>query len=351
MILAEGTRVELKFTGDRGVVTELLEHDMVMVLLDDGDEIPVAIGDLTRPDEAPKIGPRVKAKLVTLPPKPDPLQQGGLPEADSQYMILKSRGVQLAFLPHPLPDGTTPHFEMFLINDTQYSALFTFQLITKQREFPKINGKLEATSAFPLGNMAFGILNDLPEAKVEVWQIKTMGTGKPLRRTLKVRAKQFFSKVITAPILNKAVHHYVLFDSFDPPSDGDRHEDLKAYTKANVRPPRFEDSDHYQLSSREVREYAEFDTEIDLHIENLTDKDYRKMRSAEILRIQLSAFESYLDRAIAVGVDRVFIIHGLGKGKLRNDIATRLMKHPEVKTFKNEYHPNYGYGATEVILR
>ena len=40
MILAEGTKVELKFTGDRGVVTDLLEHDMVMVLLDDGDETP-----------------------------------------------------------------------------------------------------------------------------------------------------------------------------------------------------------------------------------------------------------------------------------------------------------------------
>ena len=52
MILAEGTKVELKFTGDRGVVTDLLEHDMVMVLLDDGDEIPVATGDLIRPDES-----------------------------------------------------------------------------------------------------------------------------------------------------------------------------------------------------------------------------------------------------------------------------------------------------------
>ncbi len=68
MILAEGTKVELKFTGDRGVVTDLLEHDMVMVLLDDGDEIPVATGDLIRPDESLQLGPRVNAKLLTLPP-------------------------------------------------------------------------------------------------------------------------------------------------------------------------------------------------------------------------------------------------------------------------------------------
>jgi dsDNA-specific endonuclease/ATPase MutS2 len=44
------------------------------------------------------------------------------------------------------------------------------------------------------------------------------------------------------------------------------------------------------------------------------------------------------------------VIHGLGKGKLKNEIATRLINHPEVKTFKNEYHPKYGFGATEIIF-
>jgi len=27
-----------------------------------------------------------------------------------------------------------------------------------------------------------------------------------------------------------------------------------------------------------------------------------------------------------------------------------LMNHPDVKTFKNEFHPKYGFGATEVIF-
>jgi len=40
----------------------------------------------------------------------------------------------------------------------------------------------------------------------------------------------------------------------------------------------------------------------------------------------------------------------IGKGRLRNEIASRLVQMPEVKTFKNEYHPNYGFGATEVIF-
>ena len=74
------------------------------------------------------------------------------------------------------------------------------------------------------------------------------------------------------------------------------------------------------------------------------------MSNAEIVRIQLAAFENYLNKAINLGVDRFFVIHGLGKGRLRNEIATRLLKHPQVQTFKNEYHAKYGYGATEVVL-
>ncbi|MEL6639034.1 MAG: Smr/MutS family protein, partial [Bacteroidota bacterium] len=272
------------------------------------------------------------------------------PEADSQYTILRSRGIQLAFLPHGLPDGTTPNFENFLLNDTPYSAHFTFQLSSKQQSQRQINGKLDSVSAFPLGQMPFGMLNDLPEARVEIWQITTQGTGKALRRTLKIRAKQFFSKVITAPILNKAVHHYVLFDSFDSQGPSEAHEDLKAYTRRHA-PPLPQDGATASSRSRDLYEYASFDSEIDLHIEELTDKDIRRLHNAEILRIQLRAFDAYLDRALSVGVDRVFVIHGLGKGKLRNEIATRLLKHPEVKTFKNDYHPNYGYGATEVIFQ
>jgi len=87
---------------------------------------------------------------------------------------------------------------------------------------------------------------------------------------------------------------------------------------------------------------SNFNPEIDLHAEHLTDR-WHKMNNAEILRLQLNAFDSYLHKAAQVGVPRVFIIHGLGKGRLRDEIASRLIQHPEVETFKNEYHPRYGF--------
>jgi len=36
---------------------------------------------------------------------------------------------------------------------------------------------------------------------------------------------------------------------------------------------------------------------------------------------------------------------------LRDAIKNMLRNRPEVVRYKNEYHPKYGYGATEVTLR
>ena len=102
-------------------------------------------------------------------------------------------------------------------------------------------------------------------------------------------------------------------------------------------------------SPHDVTAFANFNIELDLHLENLTH-NAQKLTSSEKVRLQLRRFEEHMEEAIRLGVERVFIIHGLGKGKLRNAIASRLITMPEVKTFKNEYHPKYGWGATEVIF-
>ena len=61
-----------------------------------------------------------------------------------------------------------------------------------------------------------------------------------------------------------------------------------------------------------------------------------------------------MDAAGALGGAEGAVKHrqmlGLQAGLLKQRIATRLLRMPEVKTFKNEYHARYGYGATEVIF-
>ncbi|MDE3212362.1 MAG: Smr/MutS family protein, partial [Bacteroidota bacterium] len=67
--------------------------------------------------------------------------------------------------------------------------------------------------------------------------------------------------------------------------------------------------------------------------------------------IQLREFEKYYDLALAHHQPNLIVVHGLGTGKLREEIHEILKMKPEVKSFVNQYHPNYGYGATEIYFQ
>lgn len=350
MLFATGTRVRMKHTGDEGVITGALDMSMVNVLLDNEDmEIPVFVEDLINIEEEKQAQSKktvVKAKVVKGKQK-KVIKKPEFPEMEMQYAIIKSMGLQLAFDPVYKADNSVEKYQIYLINDTQYAVLFSLTLALKQVVKIKLNDKLDSVSAMMIGELYFDQLNDIPHFKIECWQITTAGTGKKMSRDIKIKAQQFFKKTITAPIINKKVHHYKVFENFDVPNK--KGEDLKSYTKRNTSPSKANNKYLRHIPSHEVADFANFETEIDLHLEKLQGQK-TKVSNAEKLRLQLYHFDEYLDKAIRLGVPRVFIIHGVGKGRLKNEIASRLVQHPDVKTFKNEYHPRYGYGATEVIF-
>jgi glutamine synthetase adenylyltransferase len=181
---------------------------------------------------------------------------------------------------------------------------------------------------------------------MECQLITTAGVEKTMHKALKIKAKQFFSQVKTAPLLNKQVHLFRVFENLQAAAQSEETEDLKTYTERNTRPAT---AWRNKNEKHEVEELAHFNPEIDLHIETLIENP-KKLNKSEILNIQLSHFERFIDKALQLGVDRVFVIHGVGEGKLRDAISTRLLQMQEVKSFKNEYHARYGYGATEVIF-
>ena len=133
MLFAVGTRVRFLHSRDEGVVTGLLDNGMVSVLLDDGDfEIPAFIDDLVRAEDFQDAHPSVKAKIVPGKQK----EKKGLPERppiETQYAILKSFGIQLAFDPVLNPEGHAEKYGIVLINDTQYDTIIGMELFLDGR--------------------------------------------------------------------------------------------------------------------------------------------------------------------------------------------------------------------------
>ncbi|HRI58488.1 MAG TPA: hypothetical protein PK228_02160, partial [Saprospiraceae bacterium] len=340
MLYAIGTKVRFRHTGESGVITGLLDEGMMQVRLDsDPDlEIPAFEEDLIRDVDTEPVSPGAKFVPSKQEKQPEPPPRRKL---NAQYLILKPKGLQLVFEPMPGRDGTVIRYKTWLINDTAYEFLVEFDLFTATRDVLIVDDKITSTSALELGDLLFDDLNDSLEVAVSIQRITTEGLDEPLKHGFKIRPKQFFNNVQTVPILNLLAHHFLLFDSFERKKENER-DDLKNYTKQKVHKPKTErPPDSTKFSIYNVEEFANFVPEIDLHIQNLIN-GHARLDKGEILRIQMLHFQRFLEKAIRLGVPSIFVIHGVGEGKLRDAIAARLRETHDVAKFKNEYHHKYG---------
>jgi len=88
---------------------------------------------------------------------------------------------------------------------------------------------------------------------------------------------------------------------------------------------------------------------IDLHIEELAPQMCFKNQH-ETLLFQLNAVNETIEYAIKKRNRRIIFIHGVGKGRLRQEIRNYLSeKHTSIEFFDGNYQ-EFGNGATEVII-
>ncbi len=349
MLYAIGTKVRLRFTGERGTITGILDGGMLQVRLDnDPDfEIPTFEEDLQRDEAAEPMS--AGAKFIQGKPEKKP-EAPPARRLQTQYKILKPKGLQLAFEPMPARDGSVSRFKVWLLNDTPYEFLIEFDLYTHVRDVLSIDEKIAATTALELCDFLSDDLNESPEAFLRVQRITTAGPDTHIENTLKIKPKQFFNSLLTAPILNVLAYQYVMIDKFET-EEKEEETDLKAYAKQQARKPvkPLQQANSKPYKAFDPEALANFDPEIDLHIQNLIN-GYARLDKGEILRIQLQHSQRFVEKAARLGAPRVFLIHGVGEGKLKDAIAEQLRNNPYVVKFKNEYHHKYGFGATEVIF-
>ena len=360
-----GTKVKFLRTPDAGKITAKLGDGMVMVLLDDVDmEIPAFEEDLVR-EEDYQQNVEVKKMLDEYPhlakqkaaAAQHPLSKGVLgdstvlPKAISQKPTLTHSGAHIGFEMFKKSNGEVEKIDILLLNDTAYDILYEFDFVLFDVISWSKEGKLAAASVEKLGEMPFDDINDLPQLDFSVSPISTEGVGEKLFKTLKIKPKQFFKAPILSPFLNRDLYIINAFDSVLKTEEESK-SDLKKYTNDILKVKKIADKKNFNANYdpvADVNEYATFINEIDLHIE-LLHENSGTLSNTEIINIQLRAFESFLSKALRLGVQRVYVIHGVGKGRLKEMIHARLRRHPSVEYFKNEYHERYGWGATEILL-
>jgi hypothetical protein len=102
------------------------------------------------------------------------------------------------------------------------------------------------------------------------------------------------------------------------------------------------------VSKSKKEHLKSLEKEVDLHIEELAEHT-KGLSNYEMLNIQLEKFEKELDEAILKHMKKIVFIHGVGNGRLKQEILARL-KTTRGITYHDGSYKDYGFGATQVNI-
>jgi len=329
----------MKRTENNGEVTSLLPGGLVQVKLDGG------LGHIPIPEEALElVGQEAEATPETPAPPPQEL---------SNPAVAEGNGVQIAF-DTVLDNNAEPiAYEVYLLNSTPHKIIYELKILThSDRRWVKV-GQLDPYGKKRLEPVEYRWLNEKLSCELDIRTVVPGGTGPRHFQKVHIKGKQFFSRYTDVPELYREAHLYVVFPKLSKPDTAPaaapHGPTLKAITKAHVANKPAKQTPVKKAIKNELHAKMEFDNTIDLHLPALV-REPESVPKDQVLSTQMRYFENYLQMALKLGVDNIFIIHGVGNGILKREIHKTLEKTRYVRKFKNEYHKKYGYGATEVIF-
>jgi hypothetical protein len=326
-----GDRVRLIRSSEEGVITRILDNKIVEVEIEDGFQIPIKMSEVAviSSEEDRLFGKLKKAQ--------NPIENSTEPK------VVANKGIYLAFV--AINDQK---YALHLINNTDFDISFTFGEEANQKYQGLINGILKTRNSLKVKEVNISFFDNWG---IMVFQFLFFMNGfqpwrEPMVKRVRFRANTFFKNKGTAPILNKEAYLFQI----------DQDEKIEIADTAST--PLI---DPVELKEKMLEKKTETvqnqpikinipPKEVDLHIETLT-KEYDLMNSGEMLQLQIDTFEKHFENAIATGMHEIIFIHGIGNGKLRQEIQRRLSGHPNVKFFQDAKKEKFGYGATLVALK
>jgi hypothetical protein len=335
-----GDKVTVLHSNEDGEVVDIINDKMVMVDVR-GVKFPAYTDQLDFPYfkqfTQKKTFPEKKPKTyIDQVPKEKPSLS-----STAKY----PSGVWLMFLPKfetdEFGDDIVDLLKVHLINGTEVGYNFHYKLNYFGDTGFELKNELFTNNNFYLHDVPFEQLNDNPTFECEFTLLNPdKGKAEFYETSLKLKPQQLFKRIEEIKLKGEPSFSYKLFDVYPAKSEEEKIE-VSPLVAAGYKLYEASKARHHLPPARSV---------VDLHIEKLTD-GWERLSNFEMLTLQLKEFEKYYELAVAHRQPTVIFIHGIGTGRLRDEVHEQLRLKKEVKTFVNQYHPSYGYGATEVFLQ
>lgn len=329
-----GDTVLLLHSNEEGTVVEIMSESMVMVDIA-GVRFPVYMDQI----DFPYFKRFTEKKLV--PPKKDKAYIDSIKKETPTAKDRKESGILVSLIPvfdkDVFDDDVIERFKIYLVNETASTFQFRYEMTCKGTPNFHLNNSVLPFNDFYLHDMPFDEMNDSPKFEFDF----TLIPANPKKAThfetsLKIKAKLLFQKIEEMRMKNQSSFSFLLLENYP-----DKMQDLTPDYNLNT---------HLYDASKIRQRLEPARSVVDLHIEKLSD-NWKGLSNFDILTIQLQNFEKFYNLAVSHRQPNLIVIHGVGTGKLRTEIHEALKLKREVKSFANQYHPNYGFGATEIFFQ
>lgn len=364
MKFKRGDKVKFLNESGGGVISKVINSNLVHVTIDDGFDIPVLPGELVKVESSSEKG---REYFEEEKPSPQPMNnnndakemeqlQEELEERRSKLTYGRnavSHGIYLAFVPHDQKFLISGGISIYIINHTPYDIIYNLLGKDEADNYTNVDfDTVFAEEKLLLDSIDKEDLNKYLEGYVQVmfYGEKMESVLLPVHTNYKVQSSKFYreNSFRKSALLNElaivvSVTELAGVEKVDDKAKinklAEKYQSKKRENGYHAKPQAL--IDRHRISPQEA--------EVDLHISALRE-DYDNMSNNEILNYQLSYFESTVESAITNLYNKVTYIHGIGNGTLRNMLRKKIKEEYPDFGVRNAPFTRYGNGAIEVLI-
>jgi hypothetical protein len=329
MKLRIGDKVRFLNETGEGKVSRIKDKNTVFVEMPDGFEIPYLVKQLV-PIHTELIIDR-DTENIELSPEAQ--------LTDAVYFVIEPD--------HELQTLVTD-YRLYLFNASSFNMLYSYSIKDGEYYQTLKHGELGAYQKVLLKQVKLAYFKDYQYHKIDCLLYKNgfFKAQLPIAEIIYVSPTTLHeSRTIEHEEFEFPVYGFVLKEEFL----NTREVEYTLSTEDIQRIKSIKEFKSRATVSRSKKEYLKsLEKEVDLHIEELT-KNTAGLSNYEMLNIQLEKFEKELDDAIAKNMKKIVFIHGVGNGRLKQEILA-ILKVTKGITYHDASYKDYGFGATQVNI-
>jgi hypothetical protein len=326
-----GDPIVINKSGEEGHIVDLLGNDMAEIMI--GKTIfPIYLTEIDHPylrwfTEKNKQNKQKKYLPEQLPLDTKPLVKPKI-----------ASGIHLTFMPiyHTVDmEERVERLKVFVLNETHYTIQFSYDVRVNDASIFNYEGLIQPFADLYLHFVDWEKMNAIPRF---IWKIKETQNEKYAEHSdvLKIRAVKLFEHISKLQIENLPTFSYLLAADFKEKEKGKEKITFNQPIPTTKLPVK---------SMNEIPKY-----ELDLHIEAIIEHT-KGLSSADMIQLQLAELNKYLRIAINNFQDKMVIVHGIGKGTLRQEVHRTLKGIHQIESFESGWQSGYGFGATIVFFK